>query len=233
MSPGFFAGTSAWALYHSPEDSGLPLVCDNDRMPAASDKLCVEVRRIQVITLMWMAVEAAVSLVAAWRAHSLALLGFGGDSGVELLSAAIVWWRFSPNVADEDRERIAAKLAGVLLFALAAIVVLGALMAFAGRIAPGTSPIGIVLLILAAAIMPWLAREKRRLAEAAGSAALKADAAESAVCGYLAIIALAGLVLNAVWNARWADPLAAVALLPLILHEGWEAVHHQSCNCTQ
>ena len=127
-----------------------------------------------MITLAWMTVEAAVSLGAAWRAHSPALLGFGGDSGIELLSAAIVWWRFSPGAGTEKSEATAARLTGALLFALAGIVGLGALMAFAGRIEPRPSPVGVVLLILAAAIMPWLARKKRRLAVRTGSAALKA-----------------------------------------------------------
>ena len=195
--------------------------------------LAAQVRQIQMITLVWMGVEALVSLAAAWVAHSPALLGFGGDSAVELFSAVIVWWRFSPRAGEEERERTAAKFAGALLLVLAAIVVLGALMAFAARMAPRPSLIGIVLLFLSAAVMPWLAREKRRLASATGSAALKADAAESAVCGYLAIIALAGLVLNAVYSARWADPLAAVVLLPWILREGWETLHHQNWHPTK
>lgn len=202
-------------------------------MSAASEKFAARVRRIQLITLAWMAVEAAVSLRAAWFAHSPALLGFGGDSGVELLSAAVVWWRFSPAADEEKREGTAAKLAGALLIALAGIVALGALLVFAGRITARPSPIGIVLLIFAATIMPWLAKEKRRLAAQTGSAALKADAAESAVCGYLAVIALAGLVLNGLWGLRWADPLAAVAFVPLILREGWEALHDRSCGCTE
>ena len=202
-------------------------------LSAVAKTLGAQVRRIQMITLVWMGVEGVVSLGAAWVAHSPALLGFGGDSAVELFSAVIVWWRFSPRGGEEARERTAAKFAGALLLALAGIVVLGVLMAFAGRIAPRPSLIGIVLLFLSAAVMPWLAREKRRLASATGSAALKADAAESAMCGYLAVTALAGLLLNAVWSVRWADPLAALALLPWILREGWEALRHQSWNSTE
>jgi divalent metal cation (Fe/Co/Zn/Cd) transporter len=83
--------------------------------------------------------------------------------------------------------------------------------------------------ILAAGVMPWLAKQKRRLSAAAGSAALKADAIESAVCGYLALIALAGLTINAIWKVTWADPFAALALLPLIVHEGWEAMMGKPC----
>ena len=91
------------------------------------------------------------------------------------------------------------------------------------------SDVGIAVLIVAAVAMPWLARQKRRLSAASGSAALRADAAESAVCGYLALIALAGLVVNAIWGIGWADPLAALALLPLIVREGLEALKGKPC----
>lgn len=192
-------------------------------MPQAADETARKILRLQTITLIWMAVEAFVALRAAWTAGSPALLGFGGDSAVELLSAVVVFWRFFPNTVGEHKERRAAKIAGGLLFLLAGFVVLASLLALLGRVDPRPSPLGIALLILAAAIMPWLAKEKRRLAMVTASAALRADATESAVCGYLALIALAGLVVNAVWRVPWADPLAALALLPLIVHEGWEA----------
>jgi divalent metal cation (Fe/Co/Zn/Cd) transporter len=80
-------------------------------------------------------------------------------------------------------------------------------------------------------IMPWLAAQKRKLSTATASAALRADAAESAVCGYLALIALAGLIVNAIWKVTWADPVAALALLPLIVREGWEAWKGNPCCC--
>ena len=86
-----------------------------------------------------------------------------------------------------------------------------------------------MLLIFAAVVMPWLARRKRELSIATGSAALRADAAESSVCGYLALIALAGLATNAVSNVSWADPVAGLALLPLIVREGWEASKGKPC----
>jgi divalent metal cation (Fe/Co/Zn/Cd) transporter len=89
--------------------------------------------------------------------------------------------------------------------------------------------LGIVLLVVAAIGMPWLARQKRRLSRATGSAALRADAAESALCGYLALIALSGLIVNAIWGVEWADPLAALGLVPLILREGWEAMKGKPC----
>ena len=184
---------------------------------------------IQTLTLVWMSVEAVVSLGAAWFAHSPVLLGFGGDSAVELLSAAVVLWRFRSPSGGKHAEEQAAKIAGVLLFVLAAFVALASGLALLGHVEPRPSTLGIVLLILAALVMPWLASQKRRLSATTGSAALRADAAESAVCGYLALIALAGVVVNAIWGVRWADPVAGLALLPLIVREGWEGMKGKPC----
>jgi divalent metal cation (Fe/Co/Zn/Cd) transporter len=185
--------------------------------------------RIQALTLVWMSAEAVFSLGAAWMARSPALLGFGGDSAAELLSGAVVLWRFYSPSRGDYAEQQAAKIAGGLLFVLAAFVVLGSGLALLGHVEARPSPIGIVLLILAAMVMPWLAKQKRRLSAATESAALRADAAESAICGYLALIALVGLVVNATWRVSWADPIAALALLPLIVHEGWEAMKGKPC----
>ena len=185
--------------------------------------------RIQLLTLIWMAVEAAVSLSAAWMARSPALLGFGGDSAVELLSALVVLRRFYRPVDETHAEARAARIAGGLLFVLAAVVILASFLTLLGRVEPRRSLVGIILLILAAVVMPWLTKQKRKLSAATNSAALRADAAESAVCGYLALIALAGLAVNAIWGVRWADPLAALALLPLVVREGWEAMKGKPC----
>ena len=170
--------------------------------------------RIQALTLVWMSVEAVVSLGAAWMARSPALLGFGGDSAVELLSAAVVLWRFHSPSRGDHAERQAARIAGGLLFVLAAFVALASVLALLGHVEARSSPIGIVVLILAAVVMPWLAKQKRQLSAATASAALRADAAESAVCGYLALIALVGLAVNAIWRAELGRPrcrLGAVA----------------------
>jgi divalent metal cation (Fe/Co/Zn/Cd) transporter len=91
--------------------------------------------------------------------------------------------------------------------------------------------LGIAILIAAAAIMPWLAKEKRLLSAATGSSALRADAAQSGVCGYLSLIALVGLVVNAVWHLKWADPLAALAIVPLVVWEGRKAMQGKTCDC--
>jgi divalent metal cation (Fe/Co/Zn/Cd) transporter len=187
------------------------------------------VLRLQVLTLVWMTVEAVVSLAAAWNSQSPALFTFGGDSLVELLSAAVVFWRFR----FELNEARAARIAGALLFVLAGLVVLTSVLNFLGFREAQRSLVGIGILLAAAVVMPWLATRKRQLAAITSSAALKADAAESALCGYMAWIALVGLGANNIWGKSWADPVAALALIPLILREGWEALQSSKlcCNC--
>jgi divalent metal cation (Fe/Co/Zn/Cd) transporter len=190
------------------------------------------IQRVQRITIAWMSVEALVSLFAAWRARSPVLLAFGGDSAIELFSAVVVLWRFRASAAvREDAERRAAQIAGGLLFALAACVVATSVMALLGYSEPKPTLLGIAILIAAAAFMPLLAKEKRRLSGATGSAALRADAAQSALCAYLSLIALAGLAINAIWHVKWADPIAALAVLPLIVWEGREAMRGKACGC--
>ncbi len=159
-----------------------------------------KVLRVQIITLIWIAVEALVSLETAWTSQSPALLAFGGDSLIELLSAAVVFWRFR-FVLGEAR---AARIAGGLLFALAGFVVLTSVLNFLGYREAQRSLVGIGILL--AAVMPWLASRKRKLAVFTSSAALKADTAESSLRGYMAWIALAGLAVNALWSKSWADP---------------------------
>lgn len=189
------------------------------------------VQRIQTVTIVWMTVEAAVALSAAWMARSPALLAFGGDSAIELFSAIVVLWRFRAHAAQEQSERHAARIAAVLLFMLAAYVAVASVMTLLGHSEPKTTYLGIAILIAAAAIMPWLAKEKRKLSAITGSAALRADAAESALCAYLSLVALAGLGVNAIWHLRWADPIAALVIVPLILWEGWEAMRGKACGC--
>ena len=185
------------------------------------------VLQLQVFTIAWMTVEAVVSLGAAWSSHSPALYAFGGDSLIELLSAAVVFWRFRFTL----NEARAARIAGVLLFALAGLVMLTSVLNFLGYREAQRSLVGIGILLAAAVVMPWLAGRKRQLAAITSSAALKADAAESSLCAYMAWIALAGLAVNAIWGKSWADPVSAVALTPLILREGWIAVHSSRLQC--
>jgi divalent metal cation (Fe/Co/Zn/Cd) transporter len=185
--------------------------------------------RLQVITIAWMTVEAVVSLGTAWRSHSPALLAFGGDSLIELLSAAVVFWRFRFDL----KETRAARIAGILLFALAGLVILTSVLNFIGDREAQRSLMGIGILLAAAVVMPWLAKQKRRFGTITASTALTADATQSALCAYMAWVALAGLLANSIWGISWADPVAALALTPLILREGWIAVRtsRMGCDC--
>lgn len=197
----------------------------------ASPDAIWRIQRVQVVTIAWMSVEALVSLFAAWRARSPALLAFGGDSAIELFSAIVVLWRFRANVEPEHAEKRAARVAGALLFALAAFVAVTSVTSLLGYSEPKSTFLGIAILVAAAVVMPWLAKEKRRLSATTGSAALRADAAQSALCAYLSLIALAGLAINAIWHVRWADPISALAVLPLIVWEGQEAMRGKTCDC--
>jgi len=120
------------------------------------------IHKIQTITIIWMCFEAVLSLWAAWTARSPALAAFGGDSAVELFSAVLVLWRFRTH-ASQESERIAARIAGGLLFALAAYVLVASTMTLLGYNEPQTSYLGVAVLVIAAFLMPWLAKEKRRL----------------------------------------------------------------------
>ena len=192
------------------------------------------VQRLQILTIVWMSVEIIVALGAAWKAQSPALMGFGGDSVVELLSAIIVLWRFGSKSDSARIEKLASRVAGALLFVLAIYVLVASALTLLRRYDPKPSLIGIILLIVAGFGMPWLGRQKRELASDLSSASLKADAVQSSLCGYLSWIALAGLLVNAVFHKSWADPIAAVVLVPFIINEGWEAVRtkHLGCECS-
>ena len=199
-------------------------------VPVPSQHTLGLVRRVQAITIAWMSIEAGLSLWSAWRAHSPVLAAFGGDSAVELLSAVVVMWRFRHRAPEHDEKR-AAKIAGWLLFVLAAYVVFVSVLSLLGYSEPRPSLLGMSVLVAAVLIMPWLAKEKRRLSALTQSAALGADAAESTMCFYLSLIALAGLAVHAIWHVGWADPIAALAITPLILYEGKEAVRGRPCSC--
>jgi divalent metal cation (Fe/Co/Zn/Cd) transporter len=133
--------------------------------------------------------------------------------------------------SQEHAERRASQIAGILLFVLAAYVVAASTLTLLGYSEPKPTYLGIGILIAAAAIMPWIAKEKRRLSSATGSVALRADSAQSALCAYLSLIALVGLGANAIWHVVWADPVAALAVTPFIAWEGREAIRGRACGC--
>lgn len=184
---------------------------------------------LQVVTLAWMLIEFGVAVFAAFTAHSPAMLAFGSDSLVELLSAAVVLLQWSPRM--RISERSAHRTAGVLLFALAAVVALIAAGSLALGLQPETSRAGMGITIAALIAMPVLARLKRREARRSNNAALAADAVQSAACAYIALITLAGLAINAAFHIPWFDSLAALAAIPILIKEGRSAWQGHACGC--
>jgi divalent metal cation (Fe/Co/Zn/Cd) transporter len=184
---------------------------------------------LQSITLVWMLVECAGAIFAASRSHSVALLAFGSDSLVELFSATIVLFQFT-SIFRISRER-AARMAGGLLFVLAGVVGLIALVAMVGKVKAERSLLGISITAGALLIMPMLAWLKRRKAIETGDRALAADAVQSATCAYLAAITLAALCLQAFFPLRWLDPVAAFCAIPILIVEGRRAFRGESCGC--
>jgi divalent metal cation (Fe/Co/Zn/Cd) transporter len=176
-----------------------------------------------------MLVECGVSIYAAKVAHSAALLAFGSDSFVELLSASLVLAQCIPGISIAERR--ANRIAGGLLFLLAVIVAATAIAALVLQVKPETSAIGIAITVAALVAMPVLAWLKRREARRTGHAALAADAVQSATCAYLALITLAGLAANAVFHIAWMDALAALVAVPILIKEGRSAWRGQSCAC--
>jgi divalent metal cation (Fe/Co/Zn/Cd) transporter len=184
---------------------------------------------LQGVTLAWMLAEFGVSVYAAVTAHSPAMLAFGSDSLVELLSAAVVIWQWIPGVSVSERR--ASRTAGVLLFVLAFMVVAIAVGSLALRLRPETSRAGIGITIAALIAMPVLASLKRREARRSRNAALAADAVQSATCAYIALITLAGLAANAAFHLAWFDSIAALLAVPILISEGWSAWKGRGCGC--
>ncbi len=176
-----------------------------------------------------MLIECGVALFAAGRAHSPAILAFGSDSLVELLSATVVLLQFVPRFAIS--QQLANRVASLLLFALAGVVAVIAILALVMHLNPEPSMIGIGITVAALVAMPILTWLKRREAHRSNNAALAADAVQSATCAYLAGITLAGLALNATLHIAWFDSAAALAVLPLLLTEAKRAWHGDTCGC--
>jgi len=184
---------------------------------------------LQGVTLAWMLVELGVSVYAAATAHSPAMLAFGSDSLVELLSATVVLLQWIPGMSLSERR--ADRAAGVLLFVLALVVAAIAVSSLVLQWRPETSRAGIAITVAALIAMPVLASLKRREARRSKNAALAADAVQSATCATIALIALVGLAINAAFHIAWFDSLAALAILPILIKEGRSAWQGHSCGC--
>lgn len=189
--------------------------------------------RLEYLTVGWNVAEAAVGLLAGAAAASVALVGFGADSLIEVSSGAVLLWRLRAEAADAGRaervERRALRLVGWSFMALAAYVLCESVTALARREAPAASAVGVALALLSLAVMPLLARAKRRVAARLESRALAADSRQTDICAYLSAILLAGLALNALLGWWWADPAAALLMSPIIIREGVNALRGETC----
>lgn len=188
--------------------------------------------RLEYFTLGWNLLEALVALVCGVIAGSIALVGFGLDSIVEVSSGSVLLWRLRADRHAENRERaerFAVRLVGVSFLLLALYVAGDAIKTLLRRETPEESIPGIVLAIASLIAMPLLARAKRRVARGLNSGAMQADSRQTDICAYLSAILLGGLLLNAALGWWWADPVAALIMVPFIAHEGIEAVQGKTC----
>ena len=187
---------------------------------------------LEYFTVSWNALEAVVALVSGAVAASVALIAFGLDSIIEVSSGIILLWRLHADHDDARREAVerrALALVGLSLLALAAYVGGDSILTLVRKDSPERSLPGILLAVASLIAMPLLARRKRRVASTLGSSALHADSRQTDICAYLSGILLLGLLLNAALGWWWADPVAGLAMTPLIAFEGVQAVRGKTC----
>lgn len=188
-------------------------------------------RRLNYATLAYNSLEGVLSIGVGLLAGSVVLVGFGADSLIELTAGVAALWRLRADLNPVRRERVeqhALRLIGFCFLALATYVSLEAIQALVGKIAPDQSPFGIGIAAASLLVMPYLARAKRTVAIQLGSGALAAEAKQTLICTYLSAILLVGLGLNALWGWWWADPVAGLAMVPLIAREGLEGIRGRS-----
>lgn len=189
-------------------------------------------KRLEYFTIGWNSLEGLIAIAAGAVAGSISLVGFGIDSLIEVTSGAALLWRMRMEIGDqraEKAERISLRIVGACFIALALYVTYEAISAFLRKEAPARSLIGIGLAAASLVAMPLLARAKRRVSAALQSAAMAADARQTDFCTYLSAILLGGLLLNAWFGLWWADPVAALVMVPLITYEGIEALRGRTC----
>ena len=207
--------------------------------PAAMSELAVarqtlahRGKRLEYFTIAWNSLEGLIGIGAGVLAGSISLVGFGIDSFIEVTSGAILLWRMSVDADVERRERnerLSLRIVGGCFLTLASYVAYEALIDLTRESAPARSIPGIILACVSLIVMPILSRAKKDIAKGLGSAAMKADARQTDFCVYLSSILLAGLALNAIVGWWWADPTAALVMVPIIAKEGFDGVRAKSC----
>jgi divalent metal cation (Fe/Co/Zn/Cd) transporter len=190
-------------------------------------------RRLEYFTVVWNTLEGAVAIVAGIVAGSISLVGFGIDSFIEVTSGSVLLWRMSVDSdvhRREANEKRALRIVGACFLVLGAYIAYDSISDLWSKRVPEHSIAGIVLACASLVVMPLLSRAKRKVGRAMGSAAMHADAKQTEFCTYLSAILLAGLLLNAFFGLWWADPLAALIMVPIIVKEGIEGVQGKACD---
>ena len=196
---------------------------------AAQTSLARRGRRLAYFTIAWNCLEGLVSIAAGAFAGSISLVGFGVDSFIEVASGAAVLWRFSGGADGMHRERSALRLIGICFVALAAYLTYESAQDLLRGTAPERSIPGVAIACASLVAMPLLSRAKKHVGAQLGSQAMQADAKQTDFCVWLSAILLAGLLLNALLGWWWADPAAALLMVPLIAKEGIESLRGRAC----
>lgn len=199
--------------------------------PADRQRLGRRARLLAAASVAYNTVEAVIALAAGVVAGSVALIGFGLDSVVEVSSGLVILWQFWHRVP-ADRERRALRLIALSFFALSAWVTWEAVQALVQRDAPEASPVGIGLALASLVVMPFLSRAQRRTGRALHSASVVADSNQTRLCAYMSAVLLAGLALNAAFGWWWADPVAALAIAAIAVKEGRQTWRGEGCCAT-
>jgi divalent metal cation (Fe/Co/Zn/Cd) transporter len=183
-------------------------------------------------TISYNSLEAVISLAAGILAGSVALVGFGFDSVIEVAASLAAQWRLRSDLDTKRREHaefLTMRIVGVCFIGLAVYVLYDAGTTLWQRRAPERSLVGIAMLALSMAVMPLLAHSKKSVARALASGALEAEARQTSLCAYLSVIGLVGIALNAAIGWWWADPVAALVMVPVIAQEGVEGLRAREC----
>src|SRR6476660_5232371 len=189
-------------------------------------------RRLEYFTIAWNTLEGLIAIVAGAFVGSISLVGFGIDSFIEVTSGSVLLWRMSVDAEVHRRElneRRALRIVAACFLLLAAYIAYESALDLWSRRAPEHSIPGIILACVSLVVMPLLSRAKRKVGNALGSAAMHADAKQTEFCTYLSAILLVGLLLNAFLGWWWADPLAALIMVPIIAKEGFDGVRGRAC----
>ena len=190
-------------------------------------------RRLEYFTIAWNTIEGLVAVITGVIAGSISLVGFGIDSFIEVTSGSVLLWRMWVD-ADEPRraqnETRALRVVGVCFLLLAAYIAYESALDLRSRRAPEHSVPGMILACVSLVVMPLLSRAKRNVGHALSSPAMRADAKQTEFCTYLSAILLVGLMLNAAFGLWWADPVAALIMVPIIAKEGIEGLKGRACN---